>query len=262
MVSAKSGSQPATDPPVTGLTSNGLTSDKVQARRRAIVEGRTGDRAVATELLDHAEPAVRQAALGALFAADLVAGHPDHRLVLDALGDESWTVRRRACELAGRLAISNGCDDPSDDGGADNGIDPVMNPVMNTVVNRLVDTLSDPEALVAEAAAWALGELAPMTPDLSVACGRCVPVLAEMTTSHRDPLCREAAVAALGAIGAPSSLESVLSALGDKPPIRRRATIALAAFADSRADEALKSCLEDRDWQVRQAAEDILGRMD
>jgi len=49
-------------------------------------------------------------------------------------------------------------------------------------------------------------------------------------------------------------------ALEDKPAVRRRATIALAAFDDPRVDVALRRCLEDRDWQVRQAAEDLLGR--
>src|SRR5579862_7116060 len=115
MVSAKSSSQPATDPPVTGLTTGtttaGLTSEIQQARRRAIVAGRTGDRESATALLDHHEPAVRQAALGAL-AAD---GHLDTRLIVEALGDDGWTVRRRACELAGRLAISAGGEDRDGD---------------------------------------------------------------------------------------------------------------------------------------------------
>jgi HEAT repeat protein len=260
MVSAKSSSQPATDPPVTGLTTGtttaGLTSDIAQARRRAIVAGRTGDSETATVLLEHHEPSVRQAALGAL-AAD---GHLDTGLIVDALGDSAWTVRRRACELAGRLSISvEGKDSDGDRDGnraGDDGLD--------AIIRRLVETLSDREPLVSEAAAWALGELAPIATDGLVAHDPLngIDELADMATRHADPLCREAAVAALGAIGAPSSLEPVLAALGDKPPIRRRATIALAAFNDPRADDALKSCLKDRDWQVRQAAEDILGRMD
>ena len=81
-----------------------------------------------------------------------------------------------------------------------------------------------------------------------------------VTRAHRDPLCREAAVAALGAIGDPAALDSVLAALQDKTAIRRRRHIALAAFDDPRVDVALRRCLEDRDWQVRQAAEDLLGR--
>jgi len=77
-------------------------------------------------------------------------------------------------------------------------------------------------------------------------------------SGHSDPLCREAAVAALGAIGDPDGLPAVLSALGDKPAIRRRAAVALAAFDDPEVEPALRRCLEDRDWQVRQVAEDLL----
>jgi HEAT repeat protein len=71
-------------------------------------------------------------------------------------------------------------------------------------------------------------------------------------------VCREAAVAALGAVGSPPTLAVVLAALDDTPNIRRRAAIALAAFDDPRAEDGLRRCLDDRDWQVRQAAEDLL----
>ena len=131
---------------------------------------------------------------------------------------------------------------------------------MALLFERLIGTLSDREPLVSEAAAWALGELAPGISSADRV--GCVGSLAAMATKHRDPLCREAAVAALGAIGDPSSIEHVITALEDKPPIRRRATVALAAFEGPVVDEALKKCLIDRDWQVRQAAEDVLGRMD
>ena len=50
----------------------------------------------------------------------------------------------------------------------------------------------------------------------------------------------------------------MLAARNDKPAIRRRAAIALAAFEDPKVDEALKKSLDDRDWQVRQIAEDLL----
>jgi len=51
----------------------------------------------------------------------------------------------------------------------------------------------------------------------------------------------------------------VLAALDDKPAIRRRAAVALAAFEGPEVDAALKRCLDDRDWQVRQVAEDLLA---
>ena len=54
-------------------------------------------------------------------------------------------------------------------------------------------------------------------------------------------------------------LPAILAALEDKPQIRRRAVIALAAFDSPECDAALTRCLHDSDWQVRQAAEDLLG---
>ena len=77
-------------------------------------------------------------------------------------------------------------------------------------------------------------------------------------TSHADPLVREAAVAALGAQGDASALPAVLAATSDKPAIRRRAVLALAAFEGDEVEARLQSALTDPDWQVRQAAEDLL----
>ena len=76
-------------------------------------------------------------------------------------------------------------------------------------------------------------------------------------TEHEDPLCREAAVAALGAIGDPGGLPAILAATTDRPAVRRRAVLALAPFDGPEVDAALARALEDRDWQVRQAAEDV-----
>jgi HEAT repeat protein len=70
--------------------------------------------------------------------------------------------------------------------------------------------------------------------------------------------CREAAVAALGAIGHPDGLPSVIDALEDKPTVRRRATVALAGFDDPRVEQALRRAAGDRDWQVRQAADELM----
>jgi HEAT repeat protein len=81
--------------------------------------------------------------------------------------------------------------------------------------------------------------------------------LARLATAHADPLVREAAVAALGAIGDAAGLTAILAATEDKPAIRRRAVLALAPFDGPEVDRALARALEDRDWQVRQAAQDI-----
>jgi len=173
---------------------------------------------MARRALDDADEAVRATAVGALDrmrrlgVADLAA----------ALRDPSPKVRRRAAEIAARY--------PEVD---------------------LVPVLEDHDPLVAEAAAYALGERS--ATDAAVA------ALAKTATDHGDALVREAAVAALGALGDDRGLDAILHATIDKPAVRRRAVIALAPFEGPAVDEALQRALTDRDWQVRQAAEDLLA---
>jgi HEAT repeat protein len=119
--------------------------------------------------------------------------------------------------------------------------------------------LADAASSVVEAACCALGEVGGRgRPAAVVAAVSCV------ATGHTDPLCREAAVAALGALGQADGLVAVLGALKDKAPVRRRAVIALAGFDDAfEGDEvqgALRRAVNDPDWQVRQGAEDVLGQ--
>lgn len=137
-----------------------------------------------------------------------------------ALSDTSALVRVRAAELAGSLR------------GAD-----------------YLPLLSDADSSVVEAACFAVGE---------VRDPRAVRELCRIAASHEDALCRESAVAALGAIGDPAGLPAILAALEDRPAVRRRAVIALAPFEGREVQEALERALGDRDWQVRQAAEDQL----
>jgi HEAT repeat protein len=117
--------------------------------------------------------------------------------------------------------------------------------------SMLLELLADDDVWVAEAAAFAIGE-SPAPGSRSIA------ALVRATTEHSDPLVREAAVAALGAIGEPSTVTAVLAACDDKPAIRRRAVLALAAFEGDEVEARLHAALEDHDWQVRQAAEDLL----
>ena len=111
--------------------------------------------------------------------------------------------------------------------------------------------LDDPDPKVVEVACWVAGER-PGEGD------RSVHSLVRIATTHDDPLCRESAVAALGAIGHPDGRAAVLAGLDDKAPIRRRAVLALAPFEGPEVVTALECALEDRDWQVRQAAEDLI----
>ena len=138
-----------------------------------------------------------------------------------ALADPDPRARTRACELGAALP------------GAD-----------------FASLLEDADATVVEAACFAVGEVG----DAGAVAG-----LVRIATTHTDDLCRESAVAALGAIGDLGGLPAILAGLDDKPQVRRRAVIALAAIESPESEAALRRCLEDRDWQVRQAAEDLLG---
>ena len=186
-------------------------------RRSVALAGHTGDRLSARAGLASHDQAVRAVALGALDRLGILA---DHELTT-ALGDPAPQVRRRACELAAtRPAVS------------------------------LLTALADADATVVEAAAFACGEQETVGREI-------VARLAELAGHHRDPLVREAAVAALGAVGDPAGLTAILAATDDKPAIRRRAVIALAPFDGPTVDAALERARNDRDWQVRQAAEDL-----
>lgn len=110
--------------------------------------------------------------------------------------------------------------------------------------------LGDGDALVAEAAAFALGEHRDAA---------AVDALSRAARDHDDARVREAAVAALGAIGDERGLAAVIAAVGDRPPVRRRAVVALAAFEGPEVDAALAAAREDRDWQTRSAAEQLDG---
>jgi HEAT repeat protein len=188
-------------------------------RRVAAVAGHAGDEASARALLDHPDPAVRATALGALGRL----GRASVADVGSGLADASPEVRRRACRVAVPVA----------------GVD-------------LVAMLDDDDAGVVEVAAWALGERAGASKEA-------VARLSAVATGHDDPLCRESAVAALGAIGDEGGLPAILAATKDRPAIRRRAVIALAPFEGPQVDAALEAAMSDRDWQVRQAAEDLQG---
>lgn len=114
----------------------------------------------------------------------------------------------------------------------------------------LARLITDAETSVCQMACWAAGERAEKARAL-------VAPLASTVLKHAEPLCREAAVAALGAIGSDEGLPAILSATTDRATVRRRAVLALAPFDTPEVSEALERALDDRDWQVRQAAEDL-----
>lgn len=194
----------------------------MERRRGVALAGHIGDFDTARRATIDPAPAVRSTALGALARLERL----DRSTWEAGLEDTAPEVRRRACELGVGIGPS--------------------------AVELLTGRLVDGDAGVAEAASFALGELAG-------AARTAVPALATVAGTHHDPLVREAAVAALGAIGAPEGLDAILAATTDKPAVRRRAVLALAPFEGAEVDAALARALQDRDWQVRQAAEDLSG---
>jgi HEAT repeat protein len=193
--------------------------------RTVAVAGHTGDVDGARVGLDADDPAVRAAALGALERLGVL----DVGQLRASLADADSTVRRRAATIAARH--------PDVD---------------------LLAVLADRDASVVEVAAWACGEREMVSDEVLDR------LVALATDTKADALVRESSVAALGAIGDERGLDAILSATTDKPAIRRRAVLALAPFLDpdhpraTEVDAALQRALADRDWQVRQAAEDLV----
>ncbi len=110
------------------------------------------------------------------------------------------------------------------------------------------ESLGDADPLVVDAAIFALGE------HLDT---ESVVELARLACEHPDARCRESAVAALGVLGDDRGRAAVLAALEDKPPVRRRAIVALANFEGPDVEAALALAAEDRDWQVRAAVDQL-----
>lgn len=198
-------------------------NDDALARRRDIaLAGHAGDAATARIGLTDDDEAVRATAVGALERCGALTTDE----LTSALRDTSAVVRRRALAIA---ATRPGDAPPF-----------------------VAELLADSDPVVAETAAWALGEREPAEPGAATA-------LAAIATEHPEHLVREAAVAAIGAVGDPTALPAVLAALDERATIRRRAVVALAAFEGPEVDAALQRALDDRDRQVRQTAEDLLA---
>ncbi len=192
-------------------------NDLVDRRRAMVIAGHHGDEARATAGLDDPDPVMRELALGALHRIGVL-----DTLTLNAvMTDSDRNVRRRVAELA--------ASHPSVD---------------------LMPLLDDPDPMVVETAIWACGEHETVNDAVLAR-------IIDLTTNADDPLVREAGAAALGAIGDERGLDAILAACTDKPAIRRRAVLALAPFDGARVEEAIEAALSDRDWQVRQSAEDL-----
>lgn len=194
-------------------------TDIVELRRAIVIAGHSGDEATVRAALSHSSGSVRDAAYGAMARLGLLT----HEIANAAMADKDARVRSRIAELSVDLP----------------GLD-------------LSPLLEDHDPMVVEMAAWTCGEHETVADHI-------IRKLIDLSTSHDEPLVREASVAALGAIGDERGLPAILAACKDKPAIRRRAVLALAPFDGADVKAALTAALEDKDWQVRQAAEDLLG---
>lgn len=190
-----------------------------QRRRAAALAGHHGDVETAEAARTDSDPGVRIAALRSLARLGAISEQQLSR----ALDDPDPAVR------AAGLEIAAGHESPT--------------------LERLLD---DQDPMVVETAAWALGER-------RTAAASTIDRLSRVARQHPDPLARESAVAALGAIGDERGLAAILDATRDKVAVRRRAVIALAAFEGAEVDEAYERARRDRDRQVRDAADEILG---
>jgi HEAT repeat protein len=187
-------------------------------RREVVLAGHRGDVGVARAALSDLDADVRELALGACARLDVLTDDD----LTSAVHDGSPAVRRRAAELAAtRPAVD------------------------------LLELLDDPDPTVVEQAAWSCGERSAVGDHVL---GRLIALAGAADSS----LVREAAVAALGALGDERGLPAILGGCRDQPAVRRRAVLALAPFDGPEVSAAIDAALTDRDWQVRQAAEDLV----
>ena len=190
---------------------------EVHRKVEVALAGFSGDVDTARKGLTSADEHVRGSALWSLNRLNALTEDE----IRAALGDLHMNVRLAAAELSASY----------------NGID-------------LLGALDDPEFLVVEMAAWSCGEREDNSDEVMAK-------LIDVGQNHQHQLAREAAIAALGAIGDPRGLPTILKGCRDKPAIRRRAVLALAPFDGPEVDAAIERALLDKDWQVRQSAEDL-----
>jgi HEAT repeat protein len=216
------------DPPTEQAPNPGAPTEPNALRRAALVAGHSGDEALARRALDSGDERAAAAGLGALVRMGAIS-------VDDLIGALHGPplVARRACELS---------------------IDRFVGAAELDAL--LCGALRATDPLVVDAACVALGE---RRPGMAAERARdAVDALGTLSSIHRDAHVRESAIAALGTMGDAAGLPWVLAALGDRPSVRRRAAVALAAFSGDEAEGGLRRCLTDRDWQVRTVAETLL----
>jgi HEAT repeat protein len=198
------------------------------------------------------EPTIPESIEEALLRAGFAEGTDGEELIRLKLRDDEARLRVLALRAAARRKLLANGDwlGALDDSDAEVRRDAVNliayeGDIDASITARIIGLLDDEDPLVVDGAAFALGEQL---------CVDAVEQLGDVAQHHDDARCREAAVAALGVIGDDRGRAAVLGALDDKPPVRRRAIVALANFEGPDIDAALEKASQDRDWQVRAAA--------
>lgn len=194
-----------------------FTESGIERRQQLVQLAREGDLSLARELCGDGDPRVRASSIAVLSENDAL----DESLIALGMSDPNPLVRMSVARAAAQ----------------------------NSSISVL-ELLNDEDSSVIEIACWAAGEQTEHGDSL-------IEALSGIALEHEDALCRESAVAALGALGDVRGLESILKATKDIATVRRRAVIALAPFEGQAVTDALQLALSDRDWQVRQAAEDL-----
>ena len=194
-----------------------FTRSGIERRQQLVQLAREGDLSLAREFFSDGDPRVRASSIAVLSENDAL----DESLISLGLSDCHPLVRMSMARAAAQ----------------------------NSSISVLT-LLSDEDPAVVEIACWAAGEQTERNDSI-------IEALSGIALEHEDALCRESAVAALGALGDVRGLESILGATQDIATVRRRAVIALAPFEGQAVTDALQLALSDRDWQVRQAAEDL-----
>ena len=194
-----------------------FTHSGIERRQQLVQLAREGDLSLARDLCGDGDPRVRASSIAVLSENDAL----DESLIALGLSDPNPLVRMTVARAAAQ----------------------------NSSISVL-ELLNDEDSSVVEIACWAAGEQTEHNDSI-------IEALSGIVLEHEDALCRESAVAALGALGDARGLESILKATKDIATVRRRAVIALAPFEGQAVTDALQLALSDRDWQVRQAAEDL-----
>ncbi|MCX6526057.1 MAG: HEAT repeat domain-containing protein [Actinobacteria bacterium] len=195
--------------------------DSASRRRSVVTAGHLGKLSVEQEGLLDTDAEVRASALAAMQRMGMLSSED----LIAGLTDPAAVTRRRAAVIAASY---------------------------DSAQMELRQLLSDSDDSVVEVAAFACGERTDA--DLET-----VQVLCQLAGAHEDALCREAAVAALGSIGNPAGLPAVIAGCSDRATVRRRAVLSLAAFEGPQVTAMLRKLTQDRDLQVRQAAEELLA---